>query len=71
MWAFVLSVCVYAYLKRLQFDDENKPWHISMENFQALHANLEQGRAPACVHVSACVCACVLCVLLWVKPAAV
>lgn len=57
----VECVCVYAYLKRLQFDDENKPWHISMENFQALHANLEQGRAPVCMHVfvrAFCVCCC-------------
>lgn len=51
-----------AYLKHLQFDDENKPWHISMENFPAPHANLEQGRAPVWV---------CMCVLLWVKPAAV
>lgn len=62
---YVCCVCD-AYLKRLQFDDENKPWHISMDNFPAPHANLEQGRAPVWECVSVCVC-----VLLWVKPAAV
>lgn len=41
-----------AYLKHLQFDDENKSWHISAENFSASHAKLEQGRATVCV----CVC---------------
>lgn len=56
-----VCVCVCdAYLKHLQFDDENKPWHISMENFPAPHANLVQGRAPsACVTVSVRVCVCV------------
>ena len=54
-----------AYLKHLQFDDENKPWHISMENFLAPHANLQQGRAPAClcvcVHTQAWVRVCACC----------
>ena len=52
-----VCMCVCdAYLKHLQFDDENKPWHISMEKFPAPHANLQQGRAPVCVCVCVCVC---------------
>lgn len=52
-----------AYLKHLQFDDENKSWHISAESFTPSHAKLPAGeglgvgvRMYICIHMCVRVC---------------